>query len=372
MRTALFEEHVRLKGRMIQFGDWELPVQYSGVLDEHKACREAAGLFDVSHMGEFEFKGKDSGEFLNWALTNDVSKMTAGRAMYTVACQEDGGIVDDLVVYCRSPDNFILIVNAANHKKDWNHLQRLRDAFLKNNPGKTVHSSDLSSDYSLIAIQGRNAQAILQKFVPIDLTQVAYYHFADTEIRLSKPISALISRTGYTGEDGFEIMIPWAHGSEVWRNLLNEGSDLGLKPCGLAARDLLRIEMKFPLYGQELTEKTNPLEAGLKWVVKMEKKSFIGKEALEKVQKEGLGRTLIGFALKERGVPRTAYPILSDDGAIIGEVTSGTHSPIQDRGIGIGYIQTPHSKLGTQILIDCRGKRLLGEIVATPFYKRPK
>lgn len=367
-RTALFEEHRRLGGKLIDFGGWQLPVQYSGVMDEHLACRTTAGLFDVSHMGEFHVEGKDAEAFLNFLVAHDVARISTGQAQYTVLCDDGGGIVDDLVLYRRSPDRFLVVVNASNTEKDFDHFQEIKARFR----GATgdLRISNESSRYTQIAIQGRNSQEITRRLTESDLASIRYYGF--TEGRLLGSIPALIARTGYTGEDGFELYVPWDSGPEVWRALLEAGTPLGLKPCGLGARDTLRLEMKYPLYGNELSHATNPLEAGLGWVVKLDKEDFIGKGPILNLKAKGLSRKLVGLKLLDRGIPRHGYGVFTEDGQTrIGEITSGTQSPMLRQAIGIAYVAIPQAKEGSRITVDIRGGKIPAEVVPTPFYKRP-
>lgn len=366
-RTALFEEHQRLGGRLIDFGGWELPVQYAGVMDEHLACRSSAGLFDVSHMGEVHVEGKDAEEFLNYLVSNNVAKIAIGQAQYTVMCNERGGIVDDLVIYRRAQDRFLVVVNASNTDKDFTHIQKIASSFR----GKAgdLRVTNESAKYTQIAIQGQKAQEILQKLTDTPLSSIKTYWFSEGIVL--KTIPAILARTGYTGEDGFELYVPWEKGPEVWRALMETGTPLGLKPCGLGARDTLRLEMKYPLYGNELSDETNPLEAGLGWVVKLDKPDFIGKNPISQAKAAGLKRKLIGFKLVDRGIARHGYAVFDAEGTQkIGEVTSGTQSPCLKHSIGVAYVELAHSAEGTRLTIDIRGQKIPAEVIPTPFYKR--
>lgn len=366
-RTALFEEHQRLGGRLIDFGGWDLPVQYSGVMDEHLACRSAAGLFDVSHMGEVHVEGADAQAYLSYLVTNQVSKLNLGQAQYTVMCHENGGIVDDLVIYKRSADRFLVVVNASNTDKDFHHMQDVLQKF-KGGQGD-LRVTNESTRYTQIAIQGQKAVSILKKITSAALDSIKTYWFLEGTVLNGIP--AILARTGYTGEDGFEIYLAWEKGPEVWRALFDAGKVEGLKPCGLGARDTLRLEMKYPLYGNELTDTTNPLEAGLGWVVKLDKGDFVGRDALIKVKEQGLKRQLVGFKLLEKGIPRHDYTLWDEAGTTqIGKVTSGTQSPSLKQAIGIGYVDTGFSKMGSKLTVDIRGTKVLAEIVPTPFYQR--
>ncbi len=367
-RTALFEEHQKLGGRLIDFGGWELPVQYSGVLDEHPACRTAAGLFDVSHMGEVHVHGSDAEAFLNFLVTNNVAKIANGQAQYTAMCNYDGGIVDDLIIYRRSPTDYLVVVNASNTEKDFHWMLEVHQENERKFP--EVRIENQSAQWTQIAIQGPKAAEILQKLTSTPLSEIKTYWF--TEGQVLDEIPSILARTGYTGEDGFEVYVPWDSGPAVWNALLETGRPLGLKPCGLGARDTLRLEMKYPLYGHELSDATNPLEAGLSWVTKLEKDDFVGKAAILKAKEAGLKRQLVGLKLTERGIPRQGYSVYTADGARqIGELTSGTQSPSTKEAIGIAYVERELAKIGTPISVDIRGTKVKGEIVPTPFYKRP-
>ncbi len=370
-RTALFEEHVKLGGRMVDFGGWELPVQYSGVMDEHLACRSAAGLFDVSHMGEFHVEGAAAEKFLNFLLTNDIVKVSVGQAQYNVMCHAEGGIVDDLVIYRRAADRFLVVVNASNTDKDFAHFQKVAREYFSDelNQAKLTLTNE-SAKYTQIAIQGQVAEKILQHLTGAPLRNIKTYWFGEGTICGSIP--AILARTGYTGEDGFEIYVPWENGPQVWQALLEVGAPLGLKPVGLGARDTLRLEMKYPLYGHELTDHTNPLEAGLGWVTKLQKQDFMGKTAIEKAQASGLARKSVGFKVQGRGIPRQDYAIFDETGkAQIGKVTSGTQSPSLKDGIGVGYVDLAHAAIGSAITIDIRGSKVPAQVVKTPFYTPP-
>jgi aminomethyltransferase len=369
-RTALFEEHQRLGGRLIDFGGWELPVQYSGVMDEHLACRSAAGLFDVSHMGEVTVEGKTAEAFLNYLVTNNLSKAAVGQAQYTVMCHPNGGIVDDLVIYKRGQEKFLVVVNASNSDKDFAHIQSIEKTFrARQGSSCDLRVANESDRYTQIAIQGPKAAAILQKITTTDLSPIKTYRFAEGTV--CGKIPAILARTGYTGEDGFEIYVPWSSGPEVWRALMEAGSAEGIKPVGLGARDTLRLEMKYPLYGNELSDETHPLDAGLAWVVKLEKMDFVGKAALVEAKSRGIARSLVGIQVTGRGIPRHGYEVYSADGATkIGEVTSGTQAPSVKQAIGIAYVRADHAAVGTSVTVDIRGQKTEAKVVATPFLKK--
>lgn len=368
-RTALYAEHQKLGGRLIDFGGWELPVQYTGVIDEHLACRTAAGLFDVSHMGEFHVEGPGAETFLNYLVTNNVAKLSDGQAQYTAMCHATGGIVDDLLIYRRSPTRYLVVVNASNTEKDFAHAQQVETEFKARGLGAPFTLTNESPRYTQIAVQGPRAAEIVQKITPIPLAPIKTYWFAEGPV-CGQP--AIIARTGYTGEDGFELYVPWDHGPEVWRALLAEGAPFGAKPCGLGARDTLRLEMKYPLYGHELTDEGNPLEAGLSWVVKLDKDDFVGRSPIAHAKEQVLPRKLVGIKLRDRGIPRQGYPLMTRDGAQqIGEVTSGTQSPSLKEAIAIAYVKTPFAADGTELAVNIRGTMVPAVVVQTPFYKRP-
>lgn len=366
--TALLPEHRALSGRLVDFGGWELPVQYTGVMDEHLTCRTSVGLFDVSHMGEVHVEGADAEAFLNYLVTNDVAKLAHGQAQYTVMCHESGGIVDDLVIYRRAADRFLVVVNASNTEKDFAHMQSEHKKF--KGPHGDLRVTNESAKYTQIAIQGRKAVDILQTLTKTPLAPIKTYWFAEGSILGDIP--AVLARTGYTGEDGFEVYVPWDKGPEVWRALLEAGKPHGIKACGLGARDTLRLEMKYPLYGHELTDETHPLEAGLGWVVKLDKAEFVGRSALIRAKEAGLKRKLVGLKLLDRGIPRQGYGVFTADGQErIGEITSGTQSPSLKQSIGIAYVPHSHAKEGTRLTVDIRGTKAIAEVVPTPFYKKP-
>jgi aminomethyltransferase len=366
-RTALFDEHVRLGGRLIDFGGWELPVQYTGVMDEHLACRQAGGLFDVSHMGEVHVEGPDAEGFLNYLVSNNVSRAAVGQAQYTAMCNARGGIVDDLIIYRRAADRFLVVVNASNTDKDFRHMQDVQKAY-KGGAGRFSLTNE-SSKYTQIALQGRIAERVLQPLTSVNLASMKYYWFAEGKVLGAIP--AIVARTGYTGEDGFEIYVPWDKGPEVWRALLEAGAPQGLKAVGLGARDTLRLEMKYPLYGHELSDETSPLEAGLGWVTKLDKPDFVGRGPIMAVKERGLQRQLVGLRLIDRGIPRQGYAVFSDDGTRkVGELTSGTQSPSLKQAIGVAYVEPALAAVGTRLTVDIRGAKIAAEVVPTPFYKR--
>lgn len=350
---------------MIDFGGWDLPVQYSGVMDEHLACRNSAGIFDVSHMGEIHVEGPEAETFLNDLLTNNVTQVAVGQAQYSAMCFDHGGCVDDLILYRRATDRFLVVVNASNDLKDFEWMQSV---WSRKNYRCTL--SHESSRYSQIAVQGPRAEAIVQKITAIHLGSIKTYWFQEGTVCGETP--AILARTGYTGEDGFEIYVPWEAGPLVWRALFEAGAPLGLKPCGLGARDTLRLEMKYPLYGNELGANIHPLEAGLGWVTKLTKPNdFVGKAALVSAKAQAPSRALVGLRMLERGIPRHGYPVFDAAGlAQVGEVTSGTQSPSLGQAIAIAFVPPALSAVGTRITVDIRGAKVAAEVVPTPFYKR--
>jgi aminomethyltransferase len=362
-RTPLFEAHRELGARLVEFGGWEMPVQYSGILEEHRAVRERAGLFDVSHMGEFRVEGPGALAFLNGLVPNDVSKLTINQALYTQLCRPNGGTVDDLIIYHLGDDHYMTVVNAGTLDKDWawigEHAEGRADVTLTN----------ISDETALIALQGPLALSILQPLTETDLSAIAYYHCQTGYVT---GIGCLISRTGYTGEDGFELYHEAGRAVELWRALLEAGEPHGLLPAGLGARDTLRLEAGYCLYGHELSDEITPLEAGLGWTVKLNKAAdFIGKQALADEKRDGLRRKLIGVELRERGIPRAGYPILRD-GQQIGEVTSGTMCPTLGHAAALGFVPPGDAAPGTELAVEIRGKAIPAVVTPMPFYKRQK
>ena len=360
-RTPLFEQHVALGARLVEFGGWEMPVQYSGIIDEHRAVRTHAGLFDVSHMGEFKVEGQDALAFLQHLVPNDVSRLAINQALYTQLCLPDGGTIDDLIIYKFDDGRYMLVVNAANIEKDFSWVDKQAKDF-------NVKITNQSSEIALLALQGPEAQSILQPMTEVDLSTIKYYHCLPGTVN---GIDCIISRTGYTGEDGFELYCSSADVPKLWNDLLAAGKDHGLLPTGLGARDTLRLEASYCLYGHELDEQTNPLEANLGWTVKLNKDEFIGHDALVKVKAQGPKRKLVGIEMVERGICRGGYAIYEDDQQI-GVVTSGAPSPTLNKSIGMGYVEATHAVVGKPVFIDIRGKRTAAQIVALPFYKRQK
>jgi aminomethyltransferase len=357
--TPLYEAHVRLGAKMVDFGGWAMPVSYpTGILEEHRATRTAVGVFDVCHMGEVHFTGPGAAATVQRLVTNDVARLEDGRAFYTVACLPSGGIVDDLIVYRLRSDHYVAVINASNVDKDVDWFQEHRGADCK--------IEDASERTGLIAFQGPAAQQALQSLASVPLDRLRPFSLAiDATVA---GLSAWIARTGYTGEDGFELFCDAQDAAALWDRLLTAGG----KPVGLGARDTLRLEARLPLYGNDLDDETTPLEAGLGWVVKLDRDDFIGRDALRAQQAAGITRKLTGFVMTERGIARHGYAIFDDAGAACGTVTSGGPAPTLAQNIGLGYVPTRLSVPGTKLSIDCRGKRVGAEVVGGPFYKRGK
>lgn len=358
-RTPLFENHKKLGARLVEFGGWEMPVQYKGVIDEHTTVRKAVGLFDVSHMGELFVTGDNAGRFINHIITNNIERIGDGQCQYTAACYDHGGVVDDLIVYQFNPQKYLIVANASNIDKDFEWLQK--------NQKFDVTLENKSDQFSLLALQGPKAEQVLKSLVDLDLTQLKSFSFKETII---KGCATIVSRTGYTGEDGFEIFVGADKAPEIWDLLLNKGGDYGIQPIGLAARDTLRLEASYSLYGHEITENINPLEARLGWVVKLDKTEFIGKKALQEAKDQGLKRQLVGLEMIEPGIPRDGYEIFNQEEKI-GVITSGTFSPTLKKGIGLALIQKEFAKEGSQLLVQIRHKKQKARVVKLPFYKRP-
>lgn len=356
-RTPLYEAHCKLGGKIIDFGGWELPVQYSGILEEHEHVRSAAGLFDVSHMGEIEVKGSDAKKFIQKLITNDISKMVEGQIMYSPMCYPDGGVVDDLLVYKYNEEHYFIVVNASNSDKDYQ--------WMKDNSEGRMEIKNLSSEYAQLAIQGPKAEFILQKLTDVSLSDIKFYYFKP-EVKVNG-INSIVSRSGYTGEDGFEIYTSPAEATGLWDKLLEAGKDEGLVPVGLGARDTLRFEAALPLYGHELSQDINPLEAGLNKFVKLNKEDFIGKEALLKQSKTGLTRSLVGFEMIDRGIPRAEYEIF-DGSRKIGFVTTGSFSPSLKTNIGLALVESKYIEEGTEFEVMVRNKPLKAKVIKIPFY----
>lgn len=362
-RTPLFDVYKENGGKTVDFGGWELPVQFSGIKDEHEAVRTKAGLFDVSHMGEVDVKGPDSLKYIQKMVTNDVSKVKNGGAQYTAMCYENGGTVDDLLVYKKEDDHYLLVINASNIDKDYKWLED----HLEGN----VQIENLSDKMSQLAIQGPIAEKVLQKLaVDSDLSEIGFFKFKE-DVNLNGK-KALVSRTGYTGEDGFEIYCLNEDAVALWNEILEAGKEEGVIPCGLGARDTLRFEANLPLYGQELSSTISPLEAGIGFAVKLGKEAdFIGKDALVQQKEQGLPRKVVGIEMIDRGIPRHGYPVFIGE-ELVGEVTTGTQSPTLKKNIGLAILPAAYAVLDQEVEVEIRGKKLKAKVSATPFYKREK
>jgi aminomethyltransferase len=356
-KTPLYEAHRALGARLVDFAGWEMPVQYTSVIAEHEAVRTAAGLFDVSHMGEVEFRGPGALESANGLLSNDLGRIADGQAVYAGLLNHAGGFVDDVVAYRFSPERILICVNASNRAKDF--------AWMREHAG-SVKPVDRGDEYAQLAVQGPKAAAIVQRLTPVGLKDIATYHFAEGPVA---GVACIISRTGYTGEDGFELYCAPDGAVALWNALLASGAADGLKAAGLGARDTLRTEMKYALYGNDIDDLRTPLEAGLGWVVKWDKGDFIGRAALEAQKKEGVTRKLVGFEMREPGIPRHGYPLFAS-GTPAGVVTSGTMGPSVKKAIGIGYLPPELAREGTEVDVEIRGRPVKAEVVKTPFWRK--
>jgi aminomethyltransferase len=361
-KTPLNEVHRATGAKMVPFGGWDMPIEYSGLIAEHTAVRRAAGLFDVSHMGELEVEGPGAAAFLQRVTSNNVSKVADGQAQYSALPMANGAPVDDVIVYRRSADRFLLVVNAGNIEKDFR--------WLEGQGPQACTLVDKSADYALLALQGPAAEPILQRVTALDLPKIAFYHFADGEVA-GHPVT--VSRTGYTGEDGFEIFVAPGQAVDLWYRLMEAGREGGLIPAGLGARDTLRLEARMCLYGNDMDETTTLIEAGLGWIVSLDeaKGDFVGRAALEEQKKNGPPRKLAGFEMVGRGIARHGYPVYLGEEAV-GAVTSGTYAPFLQKNIGLCYLPAPRSAVGTPIEIEVRGRRVAARVVPTPFYRRPR
>jgi len=360
LKTPLNSVHRALGARMVDFGGWDMPVQYSGVIDEHNAVRNSVGIFDVSHMGEIEIHGPEAAKLTDFVTTNNVAKLKQGQAHYSGLLYEHGGFVDDILVHKINDDHYFLCVNASNQDKDFEHI-RSHNAF-------DAEVDFTSSRYAQIAVQGPNARATLQKLTPVDLTAIKYYWFADGEFG---GVPARIAHTGYTGEDGFEVYVTPDEAVNIWGQIVEAGAEFGIKPCGLGARNTLRLEAKMALYGHEIDASISPLEADLGWIVKLDKGEFVGREALVKQKESGLTRKLVGFEMRGRGIGRDGYEVHLD-GAPAGWVTSGGPAPTLCKNIGLCYLPVEQAVPGRNIQVVVRNQPVDAVTVETPFYKRAK
>ncbi len=356
-KTFLFNCHNNLNGKIINFGGFMLPVQYEGIIQEHEAVRNAAGIFDVSHMGEVNVKGPQAFDFVQNLITNDISNLKNNEIVYTLMCYPNGGVVDDLLVYKINDNYFYLVINASNIDKDYQWM-------VENSNSYDIDLENISDKISEVAIQGPKAQDILQKLTDTNLNDIKFFNFKPV-VKVAD-VPCLVSRTGYTGEDGFEVYCNNNDIEKIWNSLLEAGNDLGIKPAGLGARDTLRFEASLPLYGNEISSEISPLEAGLGFFVKLNKENFIGKEALAKQKSEGLKRKLVGFEMIDRGIPRHEYQVMADD-KVIGFVTTGYASPTLKKNIGLALIDPAYSALDTEINIVIRNKALRAKVINKKF-----
>ncbi|MEO6026517.1 MAG: glycine cleavage system aminomethyltransferase GcvT [Candidatus Binatia bacterium] len=358
-RTPLYEEHRALGAKLVEFGGWEMPVSYRGIMEEHRAVRTAAGLFDVSHMGEIEVLGPHAGATCQRLTCNDVRRLANGHVQYTLLCREDGGVVDDVTLYRVNEQRYFFCVNASNIAKDL--------AWIQENAGPAT-IVDRSAVTALIALQGPAAVRILERLTPLTLSALKSFRFARTEVA---GLPAFISRTGYTGEDGFEIYVDESRAVTVWTALMAAGTDDGLEPIGLGARDTLRLEAALPLYGHELDDQTSPLAAGLARFVKLDGEEFLGRSYLLHEEEQGTPRRLVGLKMRGPGIARQGYPVVFE-GATVGIVTSGTHSPTLGEAVALAYVTAPLATLGTLLAVQVRGRAVPAEVIPTPFYRRAR
>ncbi len=356
--VPLHTVHESLGAKIIPFAGYLMPVRYSSDIEEHKTVRQGVGIFDVSHMGEFRVSGPGAQALVQRLTSNDVAALTDGKVQYSCLPNDTGGIVDDLLVYRMAEDDYLLVVNASNIDKDWNWISA------RNHDGATLEN--LSDAYALFAVQGPKAVAALQPLTVEDLSAIPYYTFRVGSFAGVPDV--IISATGYTGAGGFELYVPAASAREVWEAVMGAGQSQGIKPIGLGARDTLRLEMGFNLYGNDIDDTTSPIEAGLGWITKFTNE-FTNSAAFKAQKEAGVARKLVAFEMREAGIPRSHYPLVDAAGTVIGQVTSGTQSPMLGRGIGMGYVQTAHSKPGTEIFVQVRGRNLRAEVVKLPFWK---
>jgi len=357
--TALSETHVSLGAKMVPFAGYNMPVSYEGINIEHETVRKGVGVFDVSHMGEFLIEGPNALDLIQKVTSNDASKLTVGKAQYSCLPNETGGIVDDLIVYRVKEETYLLVVNASNIEKDWNHISKYNEVF-------NADMKNISEAYSLLAIQGPKAVEAMQSITSVDLSAIKFYNFVVGDFAGIEHV--IISATGYTGSGGFEIYCKNTEVKQVWDKVFEAGADFGIKPIGLAARDTLRLEMGYCLYGNDITDETSPFEAGLGWITKFTK-NFVNSEALAREKEHGPKRKLIAFELDDRGIPRQGYDIVDGQGKTIGVVTSGTMSPSLGKGIGLGYVPNIFSEVGSKINIQIRKNAVSATVVKLPFYK---
>ncbi|HKS10677.1 MAG TPA: glycine cleavage system aminomethyltransferase GcvT [Pyrinomonadaceae bacterium] len=364
-QTPLNNAHRQMGGRMVDFGGWDMPVQYpAGTIEEHLRTRTHAGLFDVSHMGEIDVKGPDAIAFVNRLTSNDVTKLVDGQAQYSALTTEKGTVIDDLLVYRLSGDHLLLVVNASTTDKDWEWIS-------SHQAGENVELKNASSEYCQIALQGPDAITILQKLTDLPLSEIKYYHFTNGTV---DGVQSIVSRTGYTGEDGFEVYAAPEHAEQLWSKFLdtgNFGTPEGILPCGLAARNTLRLEAGMALYGNDIDETTTLYEANLGWICKLDKGDFTGREALAQQKADGVKRKLVGFEVTDRGIARDHQDVVID-GQRVGQVTSGSPAPYLKKNIGLAYVPTEYANVGQEIEVDVRGRLVRAQLVKAPFYKRAK
>ncbi len=359
-KTSLYEEHLSLNAKIVNFAQFLMPLHYGSPIEEHLAVRQGVGIFDVSHMGEIIIEGDEASNFIQYLTCNDLSKISNSQAQYNAFLTEKGTFVDDLLVYKKNEKSYFLVVNAANTEKDFE--------WVKSKNKFKAEVKNISSEISQIALQGPLAEELLQNLVNIPLSNIKYYRFIETEVA---SFYSLLSRTGYTGEDGFEIYLSNEEAPKLWKILLKEGEKFGIRPCGLVARDTLRLEAKMALYGNDIDDEHTPLEAGLEWIVKLEKGDFLGRSSLLEQKEKGVKKILCGFEMVDRGVPRHNYEVFVK-GEKVSKVTSGSYAPYLKKNIGLCYLPIEFSKIGTEIEILIRDKKLKAQVVPTPFYKRKK
>lgn len=356
-KTPLHSRHVALGAKMVPFAGFDMPVQYpTGITGEHRAVREKAGLFDVSHMGEFEIRGPDAEALVQKVTVNDLTRCQVGQAQYSAMALESGGIIDDLIIY-RFPDRFLLVVNASNRAKDWAWVERHAE-------GLDVEITDRSDEFALLALQGPAAREILRPLADVEVDEIGYYRFGEGAVA---GVPAIISGTGYTGEDGFELYVPADRAGELWDALLEAGGDAGMIPAGLGARDSLRLEVGYALYGNDLDEEHTPLESALGWITRLEQGEFVGRDAIQRQKDQGIPTRLVGLRLQARGFPRPGYPVLAD-GRQVGVVTSGTSSPSLGVGVALARVEDGLHKQGTELAVEIRGKGVPAVVQRPPFY----
>jgi len=364
-QTPLNAIHRQMGGRMVDFGGWDMPVQYpAGTIEEHLRTRHHAGLFDVSHMGEIDVKGADAITFVNRLTSNDVTKLVDGQAQYSALTTPQGTVIDDLLVYRLAADHLLLVVNASTTEKDWEWIE-------SHHAGESVELNNVSADYCQLALQGPDAQSILEKLTDLPLSEIKYYHFTHGSV---DGIAGIVSRTGYTGEDGFEVYAPADRAEQLWNKILDvgqTGTPTGVLSCGLAARNTLRLEAGLALYGNDIDDTTTLFEANLGWICKLDKGDFTGREALAQQKQEGVKRKLVGFEVTDRGIARDHQEVVVD-GNRVGQVTSGSPAPFLKKNIGLAYVPVEYATVGQEIQIDVRGRLVGAQIVKTPFYKRQK